>query len=103
MTFKSPTLRIAVALVGATALIALAVLMIQPETSFAAEVNRSLDKIMQSIDRRSNGDWMMNLSSNPYDYIVRNPYYEQILAMGYDALPSSRRKCASLGQLVCAP
>ncbi|MHB8172701.1 MAG: hypothetical protein ACYDG6_14425 [Thermincolia bacterium] len=50
-------------------------------------MNKNLDKLMQDIDNKDSKNPELYLSSNPYDYIKDNPHYNEIIKIGYDALP----------------
>lgn len=65
--------------------VVIVVLYAWPEESVAAEVDNNLAAMMAGIDK---DDSATGLSSNPYDYIMDNPNFDAIVALGYDALPA---------------
>ena len=55
--------------------------------SAAEKVRINLEKIDESIQNEINNRTILSLSSNPYDYVVDNQYYDKIILLGVAALP----------------
>lgn len=51
------------------------------------EVQFNLEKMEHSIDQMMEVDPLLALSSNPYDYIKNNQYYDNIMNLNIEALP----------------
>jgi len=51
------------------------------------EVHISIEKLNKSIQDKINNNPELGLSSNPYDYIVDNDYYDYIISQGISSLP----------------
>jgi hypothetical protein len=56
-------------------------------TSVTTAVGGSLEELIVAMGTPYPDGDPRYVSSNPYDYIKDNPYYDRVVAMGYDALP----------------
>jgi hypothetical protein len=66
-------------------------LITMDSTSAADKVQISLKDIDSGIQKEIREHPMLALSSNPYDYIKDNEYYEDLISLGVDALPELER------------
>lgn len=55
--------------------------------STAYAMNNNLENMLNQIDEKIKDKTDLSYSSNPYDYIEGNEYYNNILQLGVDALP----------------
>ncbi|MHB8761181.1 MAG: hypothetical protein ACYC6J_02145 [Coriobacteriia bacterium] len=85
--------RLTAVLVAVAVVAVAAVVFVRAESSHAREVRKTLDQIMQGIDKPSNP--ATALSSNPYDYIKDNPDYAALVALGFEALPALEAELAA--------
>ncbi|NLN87893.1 MAG: hypothetical protein GX133_09925 [Syntrophomonadaceae bacterium] len=58
-----------------------------PSAAFAKELNNHINEMMSQVDRQSNNNAITQLSSNPYNYARNNVYFDEIVEMGYPAVP----------------
>lgn len=58
-----------------------------PNVAFAKELNDHINEMMSQVDRQSNNNAITQLSSNPYDYARNNTYFDEIVELGYPAVP----------------
>lgn len=74
-----------------SAMILCIVFLVSSSTGMARETDpllaSKLDAMIADLSSDSPRHLYRNLSSNPYDYIKGNPYYDGIVAMGITALP----------------
>lgn len=66
----------------------LAILSINSHNAaFAKELDKNINEMMAQVNKGSSNDLKTQLSSNPYDYARNNAYFNEIVQMGYPAIP----------------
>lgn len=73
--------------VAATLGLSIGFISTQLDDVVAAQIDSNIVNISEGIEEQISNNSLLAMSSNPYDYIENNEYYDNIVKLGVDALP----------------